>query len=224
MIFWCRRWIEHSRSPRWIKPAVGVAEDLDLDVAAARQIALEKDPIVAEAAGGLAPGGGDGLGELRRLLHDPHALAAAAGRGLHEQRVADVAGLGGILGDRQRRHAQLERERLRRQLVAHPLDGLGRGAHPGEPGRDHVGGKARVLGQEAVARDGSRRRRSRAPRRGSTSRRDTNPGGAPPRRPRPRRARSRPRRRRPPRSAAPSRARCASRGARSRRGSPPAGS
>ena len=129
---------------------MGVAQDLDLDVAAARQIALEKNPIVAEAALGLAPRGGDGLGELRRLLHDPHALAAAARRGLHEQRVADVGRLGGILGGRQGRHAQLERERLRRQLVAHPLDGLGRGPHPGEPGRDHVGGKAGVLGQEAV--------------------------------------------------------------------------
>jgi hypothetical protein len=35
--------------------AVVIAEDLDLDVARARQIALEEDPIVAEAASRLAP-------------------------------------------------------------------------------------------------------------------------------------------------------------------------
>ena len=66
MIFWWRRWIEHSRSPRCTSAAVGVAEDLDLDVAGPGDVALEEDPVVAEAAGRLAPGGGHRLGEVGR--------------------------------------------------------------------------------------------------------------------------------------------------------------
>ena len=55
MIFWWRRWIEHSRSPRCTRSPCGVAEDLDLDVAGAGHVALEEHPVVAERR--LAPPG-----------------------------------------------------------------------------------------------------------------------------------------------------------------------
>jgi hypothetical protein len=48
MTFWWRRWIEQSRSPRWIVVAVLVGDDLDLDVARVGQVALEVDGRVAE--------------------------------------------------------------------------------------------------------------------------------------------------------------------------------
>ena len=41
-----------------------VAEDLDLDVARRLEVPLEEDGVVAERPCGLAPGAGDGLGEL----------------------------------------------------------------------------------------------------------------------------------------------------------------
>jgi hypothetical protein len=130
---------------------VRVAQDLDLHVPAAREPALDEDAVVAEGAPGLAARRRHRGLELRVRFHDPHALAAAARGGLHQQRVADVGGVGRILGARQRGHAHLQRQRLGGELVAHPLDGLGPRAHPGQACGDHVGGEARVLGQEAVA-------------------------------------------------------------------------
>ena len=65
-IFWCRRWIEHSRSPSATHGAVGVAEDLHLDVPAALDVPLAEDRAVAERGGRLAARGGDRLGQLGR--------------------------------------------------------------------------------------------------------------------------------------------------------------
>ena len=60
--------------------SMGVAQDLDLDVAGPRQVPLEQQPVVAERRGRLAPGGVERLVELRWLAHDPHPAAAAARR------------------------------------------------------------------------------------------------------------------------------------------------
>ena len=59
MSFWCRRWIEHSRSPRCTIVAVVVAEDLELDVARGLEVALDVDVAVAEGRLGLALGGAE---------------------------------------------------------------------------------------------------------------------------------------------------------------------
>jgi hypothetical protein len=131
--------------------AVGVAQDLDLDVARPRHIALEEHAVVAEAARSLPPGGGHRLGQVVGRLDDAHALAAAARGRLDQQRVPDLAGRGRVVGRGQGRHTRRRRGALGGQLVAHRLDHPGRGPDPGEPGGRHVGGEGGVLGEEAVA-------------------------------------------------------------------------
>ena len=56
MTFWLRRWIEQSRSNRWTRCAVRVAEDLHLDMARAAHQLFEIDFVLAEGGLGLAPG------------------------------------------------------------------------------------------------------------------------------------------------------------------------
>ena len=68
---------------------MAIEQDLDLDVAGADDEALEDEPVVAEGGGRLAPGGGDRIGERVGLTDRAHALAAAPGRRLDQQRKAD---------------------------------------------------------------------------------------------------------------------------------------
>jgi len=130
---------------------VGVAEDLDLHVARARDVALEEDAVVAEAAQRLALGGRERVGEPVRRRDHPHALAPAPRRGLHEQRVAQAVGVGGVLGAGQRRHLGLLGQGLGGDLVAHALDGVGAGPDPREARLRDARREARVLREEAVA-------------------------------------------------------------------------
>ena len=69
--------------------AVRVREDLDLDVARGVEVALDQHALVAEARLRLALRGGERGGEARGVVHDPHALAAAARGGLDQHRIAD---------------------------------------------------------------------------------------------------------------------------------------
>ncbi len=69
---------------------MGVAEDLDLDVSTAFDVSLDQEGVVAERRLRLASGCGDGVGQLARLTDNMHALAAAAGRRLDEDRVRVV--------------------------------------------------------------------------------------------------------------------------------------
>ncbi len=98
--------------------------------------------------------------EIRGSVSDLHAAAAAAGRGLDQDREAHVLGDLQRLGfgrhfavrARHHRNAELLRRLLGRDLVAHDANVLGR--RPDE--RDRVLledlGEAGILGQEAVAR------------------------------------------------------------------------
>ena len=131
--------------------AVGVAQDLDLDVAAPTQVALQEHGVVAETAHGLPPGGSHRGRQVRRVRHQTHPLAAASRGRLDHERETDVARVAGILRRRQRGHARGLGCGLGRQLVAHGLDGIGSGADPHQAGRGHGPGEAGVLGQEAVA-------------------------------------------------------------------------
>ena len=70
--------------------AVGVTEDLHLDVARLGEIALEEDRRVTERGLRLAARGLERVGEILGPLDDAHALAAAAGGGLDHHRVTDV--------------------------------------------------------------------------------------------------------------------------------------
>jgi hypothetical protein len=163
MTFWCRRWIEQSRSPRWTMLPWRVAEHLDLDVARPDDRALEVHGVVAERAAGLALGAVERGGELGRALHQAHALAAAAGRGLDHHREADLVGrsqrgrsvgealaVGAVVARHHRRAGGAHRL-PRLGLVAHLEDGLGRRADEGDARRRAGLGEVFVLRQEAVA-------------------------------------------------------------------------
>jgi hypothetical protein len=69
--------------------AVGIREDLDLDVPRGGQVFLDQHPIVAEARLRFALRGRERRGEIGGTLDDLHALAAAARRRLDEHRIAD---------------------------------------------------------------------------------------------------------------------------------------
>ncbi len=102
---------------------VRIAEDLDLDVARPLDVALEQQRVIAERARCLATRALERLGELGVAPDDAHALAAAAGRGLDEQRIADrrrvlreIAIVAVVT--RHDRHTGLLGDPLRRSLVA----------------------------------------------------------------------------------------------------------
>src|SRR5262252_1932744 len=71
------------------KIAARVAQDLKFDVARALDIFLYQQRAVAESLLGLAPSGLDGAVNCAFGSHDAHALAAAARRGLYQNRKAD---------------------------------------------------------------------------------------------------------------------------------------
>ena len=100
---------------------------LDLDVARPLEPLLEVQRVVAEGGAGLRAAHRQGLLQLARRAHHAHALAAAAGGGLDEQRVADALGL-------------LERMRV---VAQHAL------AEPGTMGRPCAASSSRVPAFEA---------------------------------------------------------------------------
>ena len=139
--------------------ALGVGKDLDLDVARAGEVFLDQHPVVAERGLGFALAGSEGRGEVGALLDHTHALAAAAGRGLDEDGVADLVGFGlqerrllpvAVVAGHQR-HAGLLHQRLGRALGAHRANRIRRRADEHYAGLGACGGEVRVLRQEPVA-------------------------------------------------------------------------
>ena len=138
-----------------------VAEHLDLDVAAGRDVALEEDGRVAEGGGRLPGGVGHRGHEVLRTGGEPHPLAAPAGGGLDQQRESDLmAGgedgglVGRARGQRGARHdgdpGRLH-EPAGLDLGTHRLHGRRRRADPDQAGGDTGLGEGSVLGQEAPA-------------------------------------------------------------------------
>ena len=138
--------------------AVGVGQDLDLDVAGGGDVALEEHRAVAEGGQRFTPGSGQGLGQVVGAVHDPHAPPAASGGGFDQQWPPEPVHLGGIGrgvavdGDgRQGRHAGRPHHVLRSDLRPHGVDG-GRGRpHPHQAGGQDGPGEVAGLGQEPVA-------------------------------------------------------------------------
>ena len=142
-------------------------------MARANQQPLEVDRGIAERRGRFRPGGADRAREILGAGHDAHAFPAAAGHGLHHDRIADAARCGRQLrvvrfrADRRLRagddgHAGRARGRARGGLAAHQFDRLGGGADERQAGARARGGELGVLGQEPVAgmdRVGARRAR-----------------------------------------------------------------
>ena len=115
--------------------AVGVAQDLDLDMARLLDVFLEEDPVVAEGGARLVLRRAQALADLGVARRDAHALPAPAGRGLDHHRIADAAReldrrLGiddGLVVTRHRLDPGGKGQALRFDLVAHRGDrGLGR--------------------------------------------------------------------------------------------------
>jgi hypothetical protein len=140
-------------------PAMTVGEDLYLDVPGCLDERLDEQRVVAEGPGRLTPGRGRGGGQLAGVAHQPHPLAATAGRRLEQDRVADLAGGLGQVGvgharlgpSRHDRHPRRGHGPLRRDLVTHDLDRVGRRPHEHDAGRGAGAGEPSVLRQEPVA-------------------------------------------------------------------------
>jgi hypothetical protein len=201
--------------------AVAVAEHLHLDVARTGDVLLQQHPVVAEAGGGLAAARAQGGLEVAGLVDLAHALAAAAGHGLDQHRIADLAGLGRQALDRlvlaqiarRGRHAGLDHDLLGGVLQAHGADRRGRRADPDQTGVDHRSGRSRRSRTGSHSRGGWTPPPSAWPPPGSSSDRDSSPWPAPGRSGSRRRPPSRTARWRPPRnrrrsSARPAHGRC----------------
>ncbi len=136
--------------------AVTVGEDLHLDVARAQNETLEKQRVVAERRRGFATCGDQGVGKVGGIVHEPHALAATAGRRLDQHRVADFGGTGDqfVVGQarsrdtRNDRDSELRDRGLRGDLVSHGLDRMRGRAEECDTGRGTRGSESRVLRQD----------------------------------------------------------------------------
>ncbi len=139
--------------------AVGVREDLDLDVAGAEDRPLDEHPGVAEGALRLAHRCGERLGQVVADVDAAHPAPAAAGDGLDEDREADLVrgreqgvGVVGGLGRLQHGQAGPLRGGDGGDLVAGHLQHVRGRPDERDPGLLAGGGQVGVLGQEAVAR------------------------------------------------------------------------
>ena len=141
-------------------PAVGIRQDLDLQVAGAANEALEVDVVLAEGCVRLAPGREQGGLELVPGLDPAHAAPAAAPARLEHAGEADRARklerCGRVrrqgVGRRHRGHAGAPRDLPRRHLVAEQAQGLRPRADEGDPGIGAGLGELGRFGEEAVAR------------------------------------------------------------------------
>ena len=142
------------------RPALAVAEHLELDVARFGQVFLDIDGVVAERRLRLGLSLRHQARERGGVGHDLHAAPAAAARCLDEDRVADRLGdLNALrrarhraVGARHQRQADRRGGALRLDFVAHRPDLLGIGADPDDVVLLDDVGEARVLAQEAIAR------------------------------------------------------------------------
>ena len=139
--------------------ARGIREDLHLDVPRPDDGLLEEDTAVAERGGGFTRRLRDGGRQLAGGLDAPHAAAAAAGDGLHEDREADLVRLGDervdVVGCRRgAQHGDARRDGvlLGGDLVARHLEHPRGRADEGDAVLRGARGELRILGEKAVAR------------------------------------------------------------------------
>eukprot|EP01022_Parablepharisma_sp_SALTPOND_P017912 TRINITY_DN290_c1_g3_i4.p2 TRINITY_DN290_c1_g3~~TRINITY_DN290_c1_g3_i4.p2 ORF type:complete len:1276 (+),score=518.94 TRINITY_DN290_c1_g3_i4:24104-27931(+) len=139
--------------------AVGIGEDLDLDMARAGQVFFHQHAVVTKAGDGLALAGGQGRHEIFRALDHAHALATAAGTGLEQYRIADAVGfaaqevalLAFTVIARYQWHGRRFHQRLGGRLGAHGANGRGRRADEDQAGIGAGLGELGVLRQETIA-------------------------------------------------------------------------
>jgi hypothetical protein len=130
--------------------AVGVGDDLHLDMASAFDVRLDEDRAVPEGALGLGRGGLQLAFQVGEFADDPHAAAAAARRRLHQDRQIGLGHRVRVEGCEQR-HPGGGHQLLGAGLGGHRLDRLGRRADPDQARVEDGPREVGVLGQEAVA-------------------------------------------------------------------------
>ncbi len=139
--------------------AVDVGEDLHLDVTRSGEVLLEVRLGPPEVRLGLALRRVQRRLRVAGILHDLHAAAATAVRGLDRDRPPDLLterdDVVGVLDRIQRARHALDATAVRGtpggDLVAHHVDRVGRGTDPRHAALADDPGKVRVLGVEAVA-------------------------------------------------------------------------
>ncbi len=139
--------------------AMPVGENLDFDMARPRQVLLDQHMIVGERRLGLAFGAFQRIVELFRRLDHPHALAAAASRGLDQDGKSDAGRL--LCQERRRLIVAVIARHQRHPGLPHDLLGFALRTHGADRRRrrsdkDHAHlaaglGEARILRQETVA-------------------------------------------------------------------------
>ncbi len=140
--------------------AIGVGEDLDLDMARLLDKLLDEDTVVAEAGTGLVLGRAEALVHFVGRIGDAHPLAPAAGGRLDHDGIADVVGnpdrfryIGdGVHMARHGADARRVGELLGLDLVAHRRDRAGRWADEGDAFSLEGAREVGILRQEAVTR------------------------------------------------------------------------
>src|ERR1700730_11178153 len=141
------------------KISVAVGEDLHFDVPRSRQIPLQQQRSVAEAAFGQATRSRQRLGDLSYIANNAHALAATAGSGLDDQWHTETPRLTlqmtevliSALVSRQYRHTLGTHTSLGDDLRAHGANGSRRRSHEDQSGVDTGLRELRVLGKEPVS-------------------------------------------------------------------------
>ena len=91
--FWKRRWTEHSPLPEAQQVAVGIADDLHLDVPRPDDVLFEDNGIVPEGGHGLPSGALHGFRKLAGLRDGAHSPPPTPESGLDEDGIADLPGL-----------------------------------------------------------------------------------------------------------------------------------
>ena len=140
--------------------ALAVGKDLDLDVAAAFDQALQHQLTVAKRAQRLAPRARQGGGQVFGPVHRAHAPPAAARQCLDQQGEAQAQALGQqarlvlLLAQiaRHAGHARSQHAALGRGLIAHGGNALGAGADEHQTGGHAGRGEIGALRQKAIAR------------------------------------------------------------------------
>ena len=139
---------------------VHVGGDLHLDVTRADDLALEKEPAVAERRLRFRGGGAKRRGQRRGVVDDANAAPAAACRRLHDQRIAEPRPdlrrrrrVGdAVAAPRGDRDADTLGELLGGDLVAERAHDGARRSEKAHPFRGDAVGEGRVFGDEAPPR------------------------------------------------------------------------
>ena len=146
--FWCRRWIEQSRSPStstpWRRRRPAPRRAGRARRTARRRPCRRRTPTRPRPRPSAISPGRSASGRTIRIPRPPPPADAFTSSG----RSASVAASAGRCEDR---HAGGLHQLLGLHLGPHRLDRLGRRPDPGQPGVDHGAGEVGVLGQEAVA-------------------------------------------------------------------------